>query len=174
MLKALESFSGEGGLLPEQVWDSPDIPEKELFFGKPSGSAMPLVWAHAEYVKLVRSLEDKTVFDTPPQTVQRYIKEKHESELASWRFNHKIRSMRKGFKLRIELPAPAVVHWSGDGWKTIHDTQPEDTHFGMHIADIDASGMNQSGKILFTFYWKESDNWEGTDFSVSIDQGEIK
>lgn len=174
LLKALESFAGDGGLLPEQVWDSPDIPEKELFFGKPSGSAMPLVWAHAEYVKLVRSLEEKALFDTPPQTVKRYIKEKHTSGIASWRFNHKIKSMRKGLKLRIELLAPAVVHWSGDNWKTIHDTPTEDKHLGLHISDIDASQLNEGGKTLFTFYWKGSGNWEGTDFSVSIDQGEIK
>jgi hypothetical protein len=31
-----------------------------------SGSAMALVWAHSEYVKLRRSLHDDRVFDTPP------------------------------------------------------------------------------------------------------------
>jgi len=46
-----------------------------LYFGHPSGSAMPLVWAHAEYLKLQRSLRDGRVFDLPPQTVQRYLKE---------------------------------------------------------------------------------------------------
>jgi glucoamylase len=53
------SRTGKGGFLPEQVWDAADIPERELFNGHPSGSAMPLVWAHAEYVKLVRSLSDR-------------------------------------------------------------------------------------------------------------------
>lgn len=64
LLKTLELFAGDGGLFPEQIWDSPDIPERELFFGKPCGSAMPLVWAHAEYLKLVRSLKRKR-FLTP-------------------------------------------------------------------------------------------------------------
>ncbi len=171
LLKTLESFAGEGGLLPEQIWDSPDIPAKELFFGKPSGSAMPLVWAHAEYIKLVRSLEENAVFDTPPQTVQRYIKDKHPSACASWRFNHKIRSMNRGLKLRIEVLAPAVIHWSSDNWTTVHDVKTEDTHLGMHASDIDASEMNSGDRILFTFYWKDSNKWEGTDFSVLIDQG---
>ena len=54
----MESLANESGLLPEQIWDSPDIPEKDLYFGRPSGSAMPLVWAHGEYVKLRRSLHD--------------------------------------------------------------------------------------------------------------------
>jgi glucoamylase len=72
----MESFANEGGLISEQVWDSPDIPERELHFGRPSGSAMPLVWAHAEYLKLRRSLRDGRLFDLPPQTVQRYLIEK--------------------------------------------------------------------------------------------------
>ena len=47
---------------------------------------MPLVWAHAEYVKLRRSLRDGRVFDTPPQTVERYLVRKTGSSLAIWRF----------------------------------------------------------------------------------------
>ncbi len=169
LLRAIESFAGDGGLLPEQVWDSADIPEKELFFGKPSGSAMPLVWAHAEYLKLVRSLEENAVFDTPPQTFSRYVEEKHPSVYASWRFNHKLRSISKGLKLRIEVLAPAVVHWSSDNWRTVNDMQTFDTRLGMHVADIDASEMNEGGEVLFTFYWKEANNWEGKDFSVLIE-----
>ncbi len=169
MLKTMESFAGDGGLLPEQIWDSDDIPEKELYFGKPSGSAMPLVWAHAEYVKLVRSLEEGSAFDTPPQTVKRYLEEKHPAEHSFWRFNHKIRTTPRGRKLRIEVNVPAVVHWSLDNWKTSGDTETRDTGIGLHIADIDSSKPNEGGKILFTFYWKDSKNWEGSNFSISVE-----
>ncbi len=64
----------EHGLLPEQIWDAEDIPEKNLFNGKPTGSVMPLVWAHAEFVTLLRSLRDAAVFDCPLQTCQRYLR----------------------------------------------------------------------------------------------------
>ena len=70
---AMVAFANEGGMIPEQIWDGPDFPERELHFGRPSGSAMPLVWAHAEYVKLVRSLSEGRVFDLPPQTAKRYL-----------------------------------------------------------------------------------------------------
>ncbi|TIP53948.1 MAG: hypothetical protein E5X68_37320, partial [Mesorhizobium sp.] len=73
LLETFERSAGVGGLLPEQVWDRPDIPDRELWLGKPSGSAMPLVWAHAEHIKLLRSLRDGAVFDLPPQGVERYI-----------------------------------------------------------------------------------------------------
>jgi glucoamylase len=35
---------------------------------------MPLVWAHAEYAKLVRSLHDGRVFDMPQQAYERYVR----------------------------------------------------------------------------------------------------
>jgi glucoamylase len=69
--RALEKFAGEAGLLPEQVWDAEDIPSKNLFRGYPTGSARPLTWAHAEYIKLLRSLRDNRVFDCPPCVVER-------------------------------------------------------------------------------------------------------
>ena len=57
---------------------------------------MPLVWAHAEYVKLRRSLRDGAVFDLPPQTVKRYLVERTVSPRMLWRFNQKIRTLRSG------------------------------------------------------------------------------
>ncbi len=62
-IQTLEGFSSQGGMLPEQIWDAPDMPEMGLKLGKPTGAAMPLVWAHAEYVKLLRSVTDGKVFD---------------------------------------------------------------------------------------------------------------
>ena len=51
-------------------------PARELFLGRPSGSAMPLVWAHAEHIKLLRSIRDNAIFDMPPQTLNRYVNNK--------------------------------------------------------------------------------------------------
>jgi glucoamylase len=73
LAKTMSSFANGTGLIPEQVWDVADIPERELYCGCPTGSAMPLVWAHSEYIKLIRSLKDARVFDLPPQTVDRYL-----------------------------------------------------------------------------------------------------
>lgn len=166
---ALESFAGAEGLFPEQVWDTSDLPERELFFGRPSGSAMPLVWAHAEYLKLLRSLHDGRVFDLPPQTVQRYLVDNTGSPYLVWRFNHKIRSIPAGKILRIETLAPAVIHWSDDDWDTTHDVSTRDTGLTIHIADL-ATTLVPEGKLLkFTLYWPDVDHWEGVDFTVAVD-----
>jgi glucoamylase len=169
LAKAMETLAGESGLLPEQVWDSADIPERELFIGHPSGSAMPLVWAHAEYVKLCRSLHDGQIFDRPPQTVERYLVRKVSSPFAIWRFNHKVRVMAPGKTLRVETLAHAVVHWSADDWSHVHDTATRDTTIGVHVADLDTASLSRGGRVSLTFYWPEADRWEGTDFFVYVE-----
>jgi len=172
LLTALESFAGPEGLLPEQTWDAPDLPEQELYFGRPSGSAMPLVWAHAEYVKLLRSLSDGRVFDLPPQTVQRYLADTTESAFLVWRFNHKIRSLPAGKTLRVETLEPAVIHWSSDGWRTSHDTATRDTGLAIHSADLETGSLPEGSQVEFTIYWPGADRWEGTDFTVTFEPGQ--
>ncbi len=131
LLRVMEaSAAGASRLIPEQVWDAGDLPELELFRGKPTGSACPLVWAHSEYIKLRRSLRDGRVFDQPPQTVQRYIVEKRHCQYFFWIFNNKARTMPCGKTLRIALLSPATIHWSMDGWETSLDTHTRDTRLG--------------------------------------------
>ena len=168
LLHVLEASAGAGNLLPEQIWDTHDIPEKELFYGKPSGSAMPLVWAHAEYVKLLRSLSDGRIFDMPPQTAQRYIKNKTESNRVSWRFNNKCQTIPAGKILRLELLAMATVHWSADNWQTVNDTQTHEIGLDVHLLDLPVGTLPANTTLVFTFYWSASNTWEGTNFSVSI------
>jgi glucoamylase len=169
LLKTMEAFANQGGLIPEQIWDAPDIPGRELFFGRPSGSAMPLVWAHSEYVKLCCSLHNGQVFDMPSQTVRRYLVEKIGSPYATWSFGDKCRSIPAGRILRLELPNPATVHWSANGWQTFHDTGTQDTHLGVHISDLVTDRLPPGTMILFTFYWVEAARWEKADFSVIVE-----
>jgi len=168
LLHVMAAFANDSGLISEQVWDAADIPERELFAGRPSGSAMPLVWAHAEYVKLHRSLQDGRVFDMPPQPVQRYLKHRTGSPFAIWRFNHKCRTIPAGRTLRVEVLAPATVHWSPDRWKTTRDTNTRDTGLGMHVADLATNTMQADTQIDFTFYWPSAGRWEGVNFAVTV------
>jgi len=165
---ALPHFANTGGLLPEQVWDASDLPERELFFGKPAGSAMPLVWAHAEYIKLCRSIVDQTVFDMPPQPVARYQGQRTGSPRAIWRFNHQCRTMPAGRALRIEVLQPATVHWSANGWQDTVDTMTHDTGLGLHVADLPAADLPAGTRLDFTFFWPNADRWEGRDFAIAI------
>ncbi len=44
LMQAMETLASQAGMIPEQVWNAADIPEQDLFHGRPTGSAMPLVW----------------------------------------------------------------------------------------------------------------------------------
>ncbi len=161
--------AGASRLLSEQVWDRDDIPALELFRGKPSGSACPLVWAHAEYIKLRRSLRDGHIFDQPPQTVQRYQIEKPVRRIFGWRFNNKARSVPQGKTLRVVLLTPGLVHWSIDGWKTAQDTAARDTGLGTYILDLPTAPLPAGSQVVFTFYWSSENRWEGTDYTVVVE-----
>ena len=168
LLHAMEGFANEGGLYPEQVWTGGNIPERELVYGRPSGSAMPLVWAHAEFVKLRRSLQDGVVFDMPLQPVQRYQTENVLSPYTIWRFNHKCRAMCAGTTLRIELLASATIHWSIDNWQTVHDITASGTGLGLYVADLATVDLSPTTSILFTFLWTDAQRWEGSDFTIQV------
>jgi glucoamylase len=168
LLAALERFADEGGMLPEQVWDAADIPEKGLYCGRPSGSAMPLVWAHSEAIKLRRSLRDGRVFDMPAQTEQRYLRDKTGSARTIWRFRDQRKTMAAGQVLRIEVLAPAEVHWSADGWQHVHDLPTSDTGLGVYLADLPTAELTAGSEVVFTFRWPEAGHWEGANFAVRI------
>lgn len=167
--RTLETIAGDSGLLPEQVWESDDVPERELFNGRPAGSAMPLVWAHAEYLKLRRSLRKGGLFDLPPMAAKRFLGASRECARSSWRFNHRRRSMETGRVLRVELLVQSVVRWSIDGWKSSQACPTSDSTLGVHWVDLPTSNLPRGTVVTFTFHWSDGDRWEGRDFDVVVD-----
>ncbi|MBP6469966.1 MAG: glucan 1,4-alpha-glucosidase [Chloroflexi bacterium] len=168
LLATMAALANDGGLLPEQIWDAEDIPEKELFFGRATGSAMPLVWAHAEYVKLCRSLADGVLFDMPPQTVKRYVAGKSPSPFTTWRFNHKRRAIPAGKILRLELLNTAVIHWTTDNWQTTHQTHTQDTGLGVHTADLATAVCPAQTEIQFVIDQSSSKSQRGEKFIIQV------
>ena len=165
MLATLEASGSPGKLLPEQVWDGPPMPALELLPGAPSGSAMPLVWAHAEHIKLLRSLADGAVFDLPPQTVRRYQRERQSPRVESWRPDWRTPRIPAGRILRVELPAPATVTWRVEdakagggnagggkvgGGLAGADVTTRDTGLGVHAVELPTAGL--AGTL--TFAWR--------------------
>ncbi|WP_339914151.1 glucan 1,4-alpha-glucosidase [uncultured Brevundimonas sp.] len=69
----MESFANDGLLLPEQVWDSVgNATPHQYASGQGTNSATPLAWSHAEYIKLLRSLADRAVWDRYAPVEERY------------------------------------------------------------------------------------------------------
>ena len=169
LLGTMEDSTGTSRLIPEQVWDAKALPERELFPGKASGSACPLVWAHSEYIKLRRSLLEGKIFDQPAQTVERYLVRKKSSEYFNWRFNNKARTMPCGKKLRILLIQPATVHWSFDNWQTSRDDNSEESGWNFQHLDLPTEQLAVGRQIVFTFLWKDTGQWEQQNFTVIVE-----
>ena len=170
-LETMCRMSSMGGMLPEQVWDTDEIPEKHLYPGRPSGSAMPLVWAHAEYLKLLAGMMDGVPVDRPRPAWERYHGKRPDVPWASWRFNQQIRTIPGGKLLRIETRAPARVHWSHDGESEWVDVETSDTGLGIHLVDLPTSALAAGTTISFTFFWLENERWEEQNFSLLVDHG---
>ena len=131
LLRTMARQTSEAGMIPEQVWDAEDMPEHFLFNGHPAGSGMPLVWAHSEYIKLLRSLHEGAIWDLPSQTVKRYLEERHSANFQIWTTKQRRVWLSLGRNLRIDLDGPAEVSWSvaeSTGKQMTHDTG-----FGLHV-----------------------------------------
>lgn len=167
LLAAMEARTSRGALFPEQVWDADDIPDRELVRGRPSGSAMPLVWAHAEYIKLLRSLRDGVVFDAPPQTHARYVAATTTPRVQPWRPGFQPETMRPGRILRIALPEPATILWSDTDWAQSHETPALANSLGIAIAELPSASLPAGRGIVFT--WRTASGaWAGADYRVAV------
>lgn len=63
-VQGMEAFANDGLMLPEQAWDGVGHATRYQYqLGQGTNSATPLAWTHAEYIKLVRSMTDKQVWD---------------------------------------------------------------------------------------------------------------
>jgi glucoamylase len=79
-LEAMAGFANEGLMIPEQVWDKPDLrsPNKQfvpdLKFGEGTGSATPLAWSMAQVLRLATNITAGKNLDTPQVVYDRYVR----------------------------------------------------------------------------------------------------
>jgi glucoamylase len=166
LITAIEKFATQGGMLPEQVWDAPDIPEAFMFFGQPAGSATPLMWAHAEYIKLLRSVSDGQIFDLFAPVAKRYLNQRGRKDLEVWRLNRQIRRMQAGSVLRVVHAEPFRLRWAIADDGAFKETASTPSGLGLEFVDI-ASHAGQTAPVRFTFLPNEA-MANGSVFEVSL------
>jgi glucoamylase len=167
-VRAMEQFATCTGLLTEQVWDQPDQPDTHMFLGRPTTAAMPLMWAHAEYIKLLRSIKDGRVFDFVPEVAEHFRNGERRKNLEVWNPTRRVRSVKPGCTLRIQAPAGFRLRWSSDEWRTANDTGSVSTALESEYLDIPIS-PDQRAPIRFTFLWTKDSRWDGNDYEVAIE-----
>lgn len=167
-IKTMAAMSSAVGMLPEQVWDWRPIPEYRLQPGRPSGSAMPLVWAHSEFIKLCYSRANGYPVDRPAATWARYEGKRPEVFDALWGPRYRPRHIRVGDQFNVVLSNPARVHWGSNGWHAVQDSVTCDTGLGVHKAKLSLAGLYAGDTIQFTFFWLNQARWDGQDYEVQL------
>ena len=128
---------------------------------------MPLVWAHAEYIKLLRSVTDGRVFDRVDSVAERYATPRARGTIEVWRRDRQVRRMSVRRRLRVEAEERFELRWSADGWRTAETTEAT----GLNSCGFYADAVPGKGERLeFTLYWPERDEWEGQNYSVAVER----
>lgn len=166
-LRTMAAAASRGGMMPEQVWDGPAIPSRRLQPGHATGSAMPLAWAHAEFVKLMRSRDLGHPFDRPQATWKRYKGAAHSASTAFWWLHARIRQFAAGSRVAVALLGPGTVRWGIDGWQAVAETSAEETGLGFCAATLDTSRLSSGQQVNFTIRWASGD-WVGADFNLQV------
>jgi glucoamylase len=168
-IKAMEDFSNQGGMLTEQLWDGPDLPDRHMKRGCPTGAAMPLCWSHAEYVSLVRSRHDGVCFARVEPAFQRYVVNPVQSNHEIWSVRHPLRRVSRGKIFRIIIAAEATIVWSTDDWAQRNESHT--THrdeLNLWFADFPTADLPGGSVFSFTFFWERDQRWEGRNWQVNV------
>ncbi|HWT66773.1 MAG TPA: glycoside hydrolase family 15 protein, partial [Terracidiphilus sp.] len=172
LIRTYENFATAGQMLPEQVWDEPNRPGMRLQLGQPAGSAVPLVWAHAEYLKLLRSATDGRVFDRVEPVYRRYCEPEGRAntrrDLEIYSFRRPIQHMTAGETLRILDPASFKVTWTTDNWQTIQTTQSRSFGSAGYAADLSTTTNLAGSKLQWTLQWSGDGRWLGYNIEVGL------
>jgi glucoamylase len=170
-LRTMWRCSSIGGLLPEQVWDAAPIAELGLEPGRPSGSAMPLLWSHAEFLKLLIARESGRPIELLQVVEQRYrcTAPKYAARAAGawhWRDEVPVLQHEAGRALLIEDRNPFTLHFGFDGWQRVEERPAQEQPFGLWAVRLSAAELTGPEQLNFTRRYDE--RWEGRDHCVAL------
>ncbi len=160
-LRAMAAMTGPGGLIPEQVWDADPIPERFLEPGRPSGSAMPLVWAHSEFLKLAYARDAGRPLELLVAVQERYGGQRPEAATWHWRESVPFDALPAGRGLLIERAAPFTLHLGVDGWQQVRDLPSEPLPLGSFGVRLDADELDGHARVEFNLVDGSSGAWSG-------------
>jgi glucoamylase len=118
-LEMMTRMTGPTGLIPEQVWDGPPLRERGLEPGKPTGGVMPLVWAHAEFLKLLWARREKRPIELLNSLEKHLCRRIAKVGTWHWRTDTPFDALPPNRDLLVEMESPFVLHMGFDGWKAV-------------------------------------------------------
>lgn len=171
-LETMVRCASTGGLLPEQVWDAEPIADRGLAKGRPSGSAMPLLWTHAEYLKLLVARETGEPIELLKAVRDRYKGGPPEAATWHWRAEAQFDGLPRGRSIVVEHRGPFVVRFGFDGWQNVSEKVATRGLFGMWGVRFEHTELDGHGSLDFTRRFDHA--WEGGDHHITLGQDRQK
>jgi glucoamylase len=158
------AMRGPGGLLPEQIWDADPLPWRRLEPGLPTGSAMPLAWAHSELIKLAlatarrRPVEQLELVTSryPGGTVPR-------SARWFWRDLTPVASLPAGRDLVVADTRGFALHYGFDDWDPSTIAERPSAPLGLGLFGVTLTAAELQGRQSLQFVRRYEDgSWESS------------
>jgi glucoamylase len=164
-LETMLRTAGGCGLLPEQAWDAAPLPDRFLLPGRPTGSAMPLCWAHAEFLKLFIARHRGRPCERLQVVEDRY-RDPRVASMWHWRADSPFATLPPGRHLIIEDSRPFTLRVGFDGWNDTTEIVAASMGLGLHGVRLDAVALASVREVNFTR--RHGDTWEGTDYLIGV------
>jgi glucoamylase len=133
---------------------------------------MPLLWAHAEFLKLLIARESGRPVELLQGVEQRYGGSvTRRATTWHWRDEVPVWRLEKGRALRIEAREPFTLHMGFDGWRHVQDRDATAQPFGLWSVLLAADELAQYRRLDFTRRYETS--WEGVDHRVLLGHAKI-
>ncbi len=171
-LDAMLGSASPGGMIPEQVWDTEPLPARYLTAGRPTGSAMPLVWAHAEFLKLALAIKRGVPIERLQAVTEHCEGSEGSASVVHWRGDSPCGDVPHGMTLSVEATEPFMLHIGHDNWQDTTDLESVRVGLGMHAVSVPPQ-MSGSARVLnFTRRFSDPRGWENRDWDVNVASGE--
>jgi len=106
--------------------------------------------------------------DRPAADWFRYRGQRPQIDYEIWRYDRAPSTLRAGNTLCVVLDRPALMHWGINSWNNLNDTEAQDTGLGVYTIELPVRELSVGETVQFTFFWLDTQSWEGRDHHVSI------
>jgi glucoamylase len=170
-LETMRRCASPGGLLPEQVWDAAPIRKRGLEPGRPSGSAMPLLWTHGEYLKLLVARDTGKPVELLDAVEHRYAGKPPAANTWHWRVEAAFACLPAGRRLAVEHRAPFALHFGFNGWQGVCERIADRGPLGLWSVMFEPAVLEPNTELNFTRRFEGG--WEGVDHRVTLGHANV-
>lgn len=167
-LQAMCRMATPLGMLPEQVWDAEPEPRHWLEPGRPTGSATPLAWAHAEFIKLAASAVTGRIFDQPAAVLARYGGGPVPALRAFWSEAAPVTAIERGQGLTLVFRSAVCVRLTRNGGDAVREISSRPVNPGIQVVELSVRELDGARSIEFSWQAMDHDPEPGRDVVICI------